>query len=440
MNSNLKVASMIKKSIQLLFKMVKVVCLLSLIGNGSVYANFPINVVRPYDIDMHWAPQPAGTWEYGVVGEFAGTVNAYNSDGKKTNVLQMWECNVDSLAMLRGFPSETDIGQTNALLAGATDNGVRGHVVPTGTLNVWDASLSIRYFFPANLSLGIYLPLYTMSLGDIKWNDLTRNVTDEDLLVKEILTDDFPKHVRELSETFGCKGKNTLDIGNSWKKTGLGDLTVLGVWSKNFPQVKPVLKNVRLTGRLGLTIPTGLKTDENLLFPIPYGNDGALGVVFGLNVELQWYNWIRGGVQADFWKVFGDTRDRRVKTDTSQTDLVLLGKIRTHKEWGFNRRYTLYLELGDFTRGYSVGFAYQYFNKGGDRLNLVSNTYSTLAAESATSLEEWKLHNIILDVSGSFGEKNTSGRTRFSFFYKHPFNGTRAVAAKMFGARFVLDF
>ncbi|OGB97204.1 hypothetical protein A3F06_02335 [candidate division TM6 bacterium RIFCSPHIGHO2_12_FULL_36_22] len=409
--------------------------------NGTiVQAQFPINLVRPYDIDLHWAPQPAGTWEYGMVAEVAPSINAYNAHGSKTNVLQLWNNTVDSLAMLRGFPANTEIGQLDATLAGVSDNGVRGHLIPTASLNIWDANFSVRYFFPCYVSLGLYLPLFHMSLDDINFFDLTQNFTADDLLVKELLTNNFPENVRYLSGTFGCENKNVLDIGNPWNKTGIGDLTILGVWSRDFPQVKPVLKNVRLTGRLGVTVPTGMRTNENILFPIPYGNDGALGVVFGLNIELQWWRCLRGGVQADFWRVFGDTRDRRVKTDAAQTDLVLLARIPTYKTWGFTRRYTLYAELGDFERGYSVAFAYQYFNKGPDALTVVSNQYLTATAETASNIEEWKLHNFIVDVSVRCGAKDTPGRTRISFFYKHPFNGTRAIAAKTLGVRLILDF
>ncbi|HJM68551.1 MAG TPA: hypothetical protein QGF02_01260 [Candidatus Babeliales bacterium] len=414
--------------------------IISLLSGTVVQAQFPINIVRPYDIDLHWQPEPAGTWQYGVLAEVAPSVNAYNAHGKKTDVLQLWNNTVDGLAMLRGFPADSEIGQLNATLAGVSNNGVRGNLVPTGNLSIWDASFSVRYFFPCYLSLGLYLPLFHMSLNDINFCDLTQNVTADDLLVKELLTNNFVNNVRDLSGSFGCENKNVLDIGNSWNKTGVGDLTILGVWSRDFPQVKPVLKNVRLTGRLGVTVPTGMRTNENLLFPIPYGNDGALGVVFGGNIELQWWSWLRGGVQADFWRVFGDTRDRRVKTDASQTDLVLLARIPTHKTWGFTRRYTLYAELGDFKRGYSLALGYQYFNKGTDSLTVVSNQYITAAAETAQSIEEWKLHNFIVDLSVRCGEKDTLGRTRASFFYKHPFNGTRAVAAKTLGMRLIVDF
>ena len=59
----------------------------SLFSGAVVQAQFPINLVRPYDIDLHWEPQPAGTWQYGSLIEVAPTVSAYNAHGSKVDVL-----------------------------------------------------------------------------------------------------------------------------------------------------------------------------------------------------------------------------------------------------------------------------------------------------------------------------------------------------------------
>lgn len=406
----------------------------------SIVAQFPINVLRPYDIDLHWMPQPAGTWEFGVVGEFSTNVEAYNHNGDKVNVLQLWQPTVSGLAMLRGFPEGSEIGQLNSVLSGVPDDGVRGHMVPTGSLSIKDMSFVTRYFFPYNLSLGVYVPWYSMKLSDITWKDLTGTNTLDDLLVRDLLTNNWDRNVYNLSGSFDCEGKYNLNVGDSWTRTGIGDMTILGIWSKNFPQKKPILKNVCLTGRFGVTAPTGKRTNEDVLLQIPYGNDGAWGVVGGLTIELQWWQCFRGGVQADFWKPFGDERHRRIKTDVAQSDLVLLANVPTYKEWGLTRRYTLYLETGNFNKGLSLGCAYQYFNSGDDHISVVSNDYTTSTAAKAQTLEEWKLHNVIVNLNAELGSEEQVGRTRVSFFYKQPFNGTRVIAASTFGARIAIDF
>ena len=53
-----------------------------------------------------------------------------------------------------------------------------------------------------------------------------------------------------------------LDI-SSWSKTGIGDLSLMVEWLRDFPQPKPLLKNVRLNLRGGISIPTGVKKDED---------------------------------------------------------------------------------------------------------------------------------------------------------------------------------
>jgi hypothetical protein len=404
-------------------------------------ARAPINVIWPFDTEIRWFARPECSWDFTVQGEGAVNVKAYNDCKHSTNVLQLWQESVSSLAMIRGFPENSYIGQVAAQLNGVPDDGIRGHMVPCGSMSEWDVQFAARYFFRYGVSLGAWLPVYSMSLHDISWFDQTKSVTVEDLLTKSVLTNNFVQNVATLSGSFGTFGKNQMNIGSSWRKTGFGDLAVALGYARNFPQYKELLRNVAISAHAGLTFPTGLREDDHILMPIPYGSDGSMGGFFGLGVELQWFSFLRGGVQADFWKIFGDKRHHRIKTDGTQSDLVLLANVSTYTNWAVTRRYTLYGEIGDFERGYSFGVAYHYFNKGEDSLVLSTNEFSSqIANDSMHELLDWKLHDLTFMLSYNYCGNNLRYSPRIMIYFKNPFRGERVLAAKTFGVSIGFDF
>src|SRR5207247_2602624 len=87
---------------------------------------------------------------------------------------------------------------------------------------------------------------------------------------------------------------------NSWTRTGIGDLSAVLYWSHDFPQQKPLLKNVRTNVRVGPTFPTGKKTNPDQILSIPFGNDGAFGIVFGAGLDARMGRHLTVGVDVEF--------------------------------------------------------------------------------------------------------------------------------------------
>ena len=145
---------------------------------------------------------------------------------------------------------------------------------------------------------------------------------------------------------------------------------------------------------------------------------------------------------AQFLQLFGTTKERRIKTDTDQTDLFLLAKTKTFKEIGFNQRFNLYLEAHKFFRGFSFRAAYEYFKHGEDKIWLFDNQFSNFPANTAQSLRGWTTHEIlfILKYDPIDYWKCKNFVPRVDLFYKYPFNGTRAVLASTIGVDFSLSF
>lgn len=348
---------------------------------------------------------------------------AHNTLGNSVNILQIWQPNQDTLTMLRGFDANTQIGNLVSILNSANDDGVRGHILPSAKLSGYRLNFMLRHKLPFNLTGNILVPVIGMKLSNVSLIDQTKNISFTDQLVKTNLTDNLAQVVYNLGDK--------LDIDNGWNKNGLGDIEVVLGWRKSFKQVKPILKNVKLGIYSGLSLPTGVLADQDKLFPIPFGNDGAVGIIFGGNIELQWWKHLRFGIVPNFLYQLPHSRNRRVKTDIDQTDLFLLAKTDTLKEPGFTQQYALYLEGYKLFNTLNLRTTYEYIKHNQDTLNIFNQTYTSQIANTAISLQEWTMHNMIFSLA-------YVGDFTATVYYKQPFNGKNSIQSKILGA--TLDF
>lgn len=410
-----------------------IIIILSL--SKDAFGFFPINLFRSWDINLRPPKWHGQNFQWTNWFEIGLKADGYNPDGKEVNVMQLWTPTQNSLAMLKGFDASSPITQflVNDLM-NATDNGVRGHFEVTGKLKATGYGFNTRYHLPHNLTIGLFLPLYNMSLQDIKFVDQTQNFDAQDSKVKQELTSRLP----EVVKTFG----RSLNL-DGWERNGLGDLTLWCEWWRHFPQRKPILKNVSLAIRSALIFPTGVKTDVNEILSIPFGNDGSVGLLFGGGIDLNWFDVFRGGIDVEFLHLFGNTRERRIKVQQEQTEFLLLAKVQAHKDFGFIQRFNLFLEAYRVWRGLSARATYQFWKESESKLTLCTNEFSNQIANTAQSLEEWTMHHAIFQVSYDFQcdiPEWSLFKPQLSIFYKFPFNGQRAILLNTVGATFTMNF
>lgn len=401
----------------------------------TAYAIFAFNNIKPYDTYLWPNTHRDGQWQFQVYGAATYNERAVRwGHENKYNVLQMYSCDQNALAMIRGFDASTEIGQLAAQLSGVYDDGVRGHMVPQAFLHQRECGLGVQYWLPYDFCIGAYVPIRLLSLHDVSWRDCTQDITEGDLLTKRLLTDHFGQTVCQLG------GPNVMC---GWKKQGVGDIDLLVKWDKTFPQAKQVLSDVRLMTYLGVSLPTGARTHINELFSMPLGYDGATGLLFGGELGLVWKHHFIGGVQLDLNQLFGNTRTRRIKTDCQQTELIMLAKTPVYINWGFLQRYRLYLGTKNIMRGLSFDVTYQYQKQGDSELSICSNDYITSIAASAQTLSPWTLHQFIVNASYNFAYDVTEERKlapSINFFYQHAFRGHRSILSNTCGCAVILAF
>lgn len=409
-----------------------------------------VNLLQPYDTLIKPKMHECSRFQLSFYGEGGiRSAQGYDTCGDRVNTLQIWNvcsgcdrgllpksstsCDQDALAMLCGFPEGSTIDKFKTML-NADDNGIRGHLRAIGDLKLnFAVAFGAAVRFWDYFRFAAYLPVYSMKLDNVCWQDKTQTISAADMRVKQDLTCPLFKVVHDL----GC-----LDL-QGWNRTGLGDLALFVEGSKDFMQMRPFLKNVRVNGRVGLSLPTGLREDEDKTFAIPFGFDGAVGIIWGGGLDLTFGCYVKAGFDVQLTHLFGNTRSRRIKTDIQQTELLLLQKVPAYIDWGLMQRFNLYLELYKILGGFSFLTGYQFIRNGDDRLAFANCTFSNEVANTARSLEESTMHQLVLNATYDIAEHlcdDTMVKPSLSVFSRIPLMGKNVALIPTVGAIISFDF
>ena len=411
----------------------KIILSISLILSNSTRAMNIVNSMWPYDTSIRPTFNNERRWQLAFYGEGGfHKAKGFNDDGDSVNPLHIWNRQQNALAMLEGFPKESPISQLRSELLDC-DNGIRGRFNVCGEFQMpYNLAFAGRFFFAQDWSLGLYLPAFQMKLKDINFQDLTPNVDNLDKLVHRLLTDNLAENVQQL----GC-----LNLG-PWTRSGVGDLVLLVDWFRDFYQNKPFLKCVRVNWRVGIGFPTGLRENENLLFAVPFGWDGAVSMPFGLGIDLTLGSHFKGGVDVQLTQIFGHTREHRIKTDRQQTELLLLQKTCAFIDSGLVQRFNLYVEMFNFMKGLSFSIYYQYLKRGENEIALKTQEFSTNIANTSPRLDSYTMHHMIPRFTYDFQMHLPDARVRpeLNLYARLPFNGRNVALVPMIGAIFSVDF
>ena len=403
------------------------------LSQNTIRAMNIVNTLWPYDTLIRPTFNNQRAWQLAFYTE-GGYHNAkgFNDDGEIVNPLRIWNAQQNALAMLEGFPTDSPISQLRSQLLDC-DNGIRGRFNVCGDLQMnFNSSFAARFFFANDWSIGLYLPVYQMKLKDVTFQDLTPNLDNLDKLVHRLLTDNLATNVQQL----GC-----LNIGD-WQRDGVGDLTMLIEWFRDFKQNKQFLKCVRVNWRTGLGFPTGLRENQNLLFAVPFGYDGAVSMPFGLGIDLTLGTNFKCGIDVQLTQIFGHTRSRRIKTDIEQTELLLLQTASAFRDYGLVQRFNLYVELFRFLKGLSFKVGYQFLKQGDSEISLKTEQFSNTIANTSPRFEDFTMHHLITKFTYDFGVHNPAGRTRpeLGLFTRQPFNGKNVALVPTVGFVMSVDF
>ncbi len=417
-------------------KQTKIMLVLCILGYAqNLYSITAFNLIRPFDPNFFPAFHKDRKIQCALIAGFGDSkVHGRNMDGTPANVLQRYYAQQDGLAMLKGFPINSQQAQLGQQININDDQNERGHFVVTGKLKVpFSGSLWGRLNFKHGIWIGAGLPIIAVHMKDVQWVDQTQNITLDDALTHELITDNFAAHVAELGDG--------LQIGD-WKKAGVGDLALYGGWRQQYLQEKNWIKEAVINARIAVLFPTGVKKNQDIAVSFEFGNDGAFALPLGAGLDLRFKKFFWAGLDVMFMKIFSHTKERRIQTDPAQTDLLLLQKAVTRRQYGITQYFNLYLEPIIY-KGLSMRFAYECIKHMDDRIYTISNDFSSLTSNMSLTLEEWTTHDVFIQAKYDGDHDKKEHRrvtTEGMLFAKIPFNGKASYQVSLIGFSFTVNF
>jgi len=401
-----------------------------------LHADMPINLLEPYDVLIIPFRPPNRDAVFGIGYEGAFHIRGFRGDDEtgrvdhaslRGNPLQLWDKEQNAIAAFNGLTYLSRAGQLSQELFRDNNNNTHGIFTPCGTLTVpLNLLLSGRFRLPYELSLGIYIPYRVAQLTHVRW--LQRN---PDNSYEEMITPDLIPTLEQL-------GGMSL---RGWTRHGFGDLMTRIEWFRGFQQARPWLQMVGLHLRAGLSIPTGLRQNSDILIGFPFGHDGGVGFQISGQLELGYCHGIVLSIDGSLLHMFGNTKERRIRTNTLQTDLFLITKAISFKEPGFTQRFTLYAEKVARNHGLSARVAYQYLKHSDDQLFICDDRFDHVIANTAEYLQEWTTHSLIFLVKyDACRHTNWDIIPSIHAFFKLGFNGKRAFVADSLGITWSISF
>ncbi len=394
----------------------------------SMHAVFRTNVLQPYNIILQPDPLRETRFSFQVGYEGIVAAQGFSACDSGHNVLQLFQCEQDALAALKGFGPETEAGQLAQRFNIDDANGTHGLFVPHGDLIIpLNLMLGIQGRLAHNVSLHAYMPVIYAELKDVCWREKNEHITFEDNSVSDLLC-----NVAQLGG---------MNLFNGWKRAGCGDAVIFFKWQNDFTQIKPLLRTVRLSVRAGFNLPTGAKEDICDLLGLPFGYDQGLGAYFAGFLGLHFIHNVRFMIDLEFLQLFGNTRTRRIKTDNTQTDLLLIAKDRVYVDPGFTQQYTFMLQKRSCWRGLNAALYYQYFKHNDDTYYPTTNFGNFAIINDAQSVQDYTTHQFVFKLDYEFNQNETDcSRPNIALFGKYGFNGKRAIVTSSVGLQFTYAF
>ncbi len=346
---------------------------------------------------------------------------------RKVNALQYLQDHENIFSAFLGNSFDTAFGsfaQQFTPFEGATANGI---ALVNGKVSYGNIVGSLEYWVSDHLRLGWYLPYYWIHLSDVTWA-----IPNGTCFFEQTLNNNLLNVVQE-------NGK--LDIGN-FTRNGLGDSSLLLSWQDSFMEKRDFVTGITCALRGGAHLPTRSALSdckaEDTLLRLHLGYDCSWGILCGGSLALDLGNYVTSGISADFTKFFGDIAPRRIKTDTRQTDLLLLVKEQCFIDPGFKQQFVLYADLHTFSKDAALTLAYCYTKQNESDIILCSADYVQRIASTMQRLEAWSIHNIILQLQKQ--QNNDTNDMVFGCFIKGGFSGERSLAGVNIGATFSYMF
>lgn len=417
-----------------------VVILLSSLTLSYNLQSAPLGLFEAYDINIRQKYPAKNHFHLGLLGEKNYNTKGYATDSTEeetylVNPLQIYESQQNLIALYQ----DTDTTNSKFIsllnnIAGGPGGGVgnmqNGLFTPTGKFSAGQIALTGMYGLGHGCYFKAVLPFYFVTLHSVNF----AYSGNSNLF--------SGAQMQELTENFIQDAQSIFNLNvNGWTKRGVGDATLMLEWQQDYPQPRPMLKNVQPNIRLGISLPTSECTDENNIMAVPFGADGSFSVPFGGGLGINLANHVELGFSGQFWYYWSNQKERRIKTFPTQTSLLYPKTAEAVKEFSFLQNFNLHAQAFSFCKRFSLKFCYQYWRKGEDKITPISSAFNPEIINTAPQLLESTQHNVFLTLNYS-PKANDFKRIvpQAQLFWKGAVKGMRTAISSTFGGQLSFVF
>lgn len=371
---------------------------------------------------------------FDLYASHGSTSTGFNVDHDKVPLLDIYGCyNMQLLGA--GVPGKNFNNISDVILEELALLPARrsfGHLSFDGHFSLTE--LNIFYF--QNFSHGFFFQFHTpvrfMNLTNISFCDLSPNDCQEPNV-------NNPIWQAFLADFNNILSQYCLSIGKV-NKSGIGDASFQVGWTLNY-QETDVIDFLDFTVKTGVLAPTAQKQNPNIVFDIPLGYNGHIGIPLSFEAALGTYDWLTIGAHAGALFFFHTTLDTRLKTNLCQSGLIKLAQqdcVTSQK--GTIWELGAYLKADHVIRGLSIIAGYAYVTEQPDHLSTCDSAiFSSSVINSDSVLGTWNMHTLNLRAEYDFTKHDSWIGPRITFFYDFPISGKRIFRTAMVGGHVGVD-
>lgn len=303
------------------------------------------------------------------------------------------------------------------------------HLSFGGKFKLIEANFCYSQNFGCGFFLQAHIPVRRMEITNIKQTDLSPIDCDNGPNI------DTPAWQSFLALFPSIINKYQLSIA-PFKKTGIGDLSILCGWTNNYEETQEI-DYFDSTFRFGVLFPTGRKKDIDVAFDIANGYDGFYAIPIAFDAAAGWYDWFTLGIHIGTMPFLKDSRLARLKTDFNQAGFIKLAVGRASIHPGTIWEANAYMIADHVLCGLSflAGYSFATQNKW-----YVSPEDSVLFPENIVNSDEqflgWKMHTINLMLDYDFATYDHPWYPHLGFFYNIVIGGERIFNTNVGGIEF----
>lgn len=350
------------------------------------------------------------TFEVELMGGRA--TKGYNSAKDKVNALRIYGLNELGMAGVNALGNATDHYLAGELYIIAGHKGVGINF--DGKYSMFEANFSYTQNFCNGFFVDFNLPIKKLKISDITKETVLGTLTGSNATA-------FRNVVRDLATTLALPAYDlTFETAS---KTGIGDIMVTGGWTCNHDDIE-ILDFLDTTIKLGVSIPSAKKRDQDKAFELALGYEGHTGIAASFDMGIGFYEWITFGTHVGGLFFLDKTINMRMQTNKDQNGWLKLQKGDAKYDMGNIWNAGGHLKADHIFKGVSLMFGYNYAHKGNDTLTPTDTVkFESEAVNADVMLKSWTQHAVTVTLEYDMAEEGRRWNPYFSVFYSRPVKG-----------------